>query len=61
MIVFLKEFFLEKQGFIQQFLGKAPDQNWGKMVDLMSKLGKINNIKHNNGSKIHPQNQVILD
>ena len=27
----------------------------------MSKLGKINDIEHNNGSKIYPQNQVILD
>ena len=31
------------------------------MIDLISKLGKINNIEHNKGSKIYPQNQVILD
>ena len=31
------------------------------MIDLTAKLGEINNIEHNKGSKIHPQNQVILD
>ena len=31
------------------------------MIDSMSKMGKINDIKHNNWSKINPQNQVILD
>ena len=34
-------------------------QNWGK--DLTSKLGEINDIEHNKGSKIYPQNQVILN
>ena len=33
----------------------------GKMIDLTSKLGKINDIEHYNVSKICPQNQVILD
>ena len=49
------------QGFFQQIWEKAPGQNWEKMIGLTSKLGKINNIKLNNGSKIYPQNQVILD
>ena len=31
------------------------------MIDLTSKLGEINDIKHNKGSKIDPQNRVILD
>ena len=32
------------------------------MIDLTSKLGEINDIEHNNkGSKIYPQNQVLLD
>ena len=31
------------------------------MIDLTSKLGEINDIEHNKGSKIYPQNQVILD
>ena len=31
------------------------------MIDLSSKLGEINNIEHNKGSKIYPQNQVIVD
>ena len=30
-------------------------------MDLTSKLGEINNIEHNKGSKIYAQNQVILD
>ena len=36
-------------------------KNWEKMIDLTSKLGEINDIEHNKGSKIYPQNQVILD
>ena len=40
---------------------KASGQNWGKMIDLTSKLEEINDVKHNKGSKIYPQNQVILD
>ena len=31
------------------------------MIDLTSKLGEFNDIEHNKGSKIYPQNQVILD
>ena len=31
------------------------------MIDLISKMGEINDIEHNKGSKIYPQNQVILD
>ena len=49
------------QGFFQQFWEKAPGQIWEKMIDLSSKLGEINNMEHNKGSKIYPQNQVILD
>ena len=49
------------QGFFQQFWEKVFGQNWEKMIDLTSKLGEINNIEHNKGSKIYPQNQVILD
>ena len=50
-----------RQGFSQQFWEQAPGQNWEKMINLTSKLGEINNIEHNKGSKIYPQNQVILD
>ena len=31
------------------------------MIDLTATLGEINDIEHNKGSKIYPQNQVILD
>ena len=31
------------------------------MIDLTSKLGEMKDIENNKGSKIHPQNQVILD
>ena len=48
-------------GFFQQFGEKAPGQNWEKMINLASKLGEINDIEHNKDSKIHPQNQVILE
>ena len=32
-----------------------------KTINLTVKLGENNNIEHNKGSKIYPQNQVILD
>ena len=35
---------------------KAPGQNWEKMIDFTFKLGEINDIEHNTGSKIYPQN-----
>ena len=31
------------------------------MIDLTSKLEEINDIKHNKGSKVFPQNQAFLD
>ena len=52
--------YAKMQGSLQ-FWEKAPGQNWGKMINLTSKLGEINDIEHNKGSKIYPQNQVILD
>ena len=48
------------QGFFQQFMGKAPGQNW-ENDRLTSSLGEINGIEHNKGSKIYIKNQVILD
>ena len=48
----------DSRAFFQQFWGKAPGQ---KIIDLTSKLGEINDIEHNKGSKVYPQNQVILD
>ena len=50
-----------KSGLYPAILGKGPGQNWEKIIDLMPKLGKIIDIKHNHGSKIYPKNQVILD
>ena len=50
-----------KQGLFQQYLEKAPGQNWEKKIDLTSTLGEISNIEHYKGSKIYTQNQVILD
>ena len=49
-----------QQGFFQQFWEKAPVQNWEKMMDLTAKFREINDIERNKGSKIYPQNQVIL-
>ena len=40
------------QGFFQQFWEKAPGQNWEKMINSTSKLGEINDLEHNKGSKI---------
>ena len=43
-------------------LGKGPWTKLGKKkIDLTSKLGEINDIEHYKGSKMYPQNQVILD
>ena len=42
-------------------LGKGPWPKLGKKIDLTSKLGEINDLEHYKGSKIYPQNQVILD
>ena len=47
--------------FFQQFWEKTPGENWEKMIALAAKLGEINDIEHYKGSKIYPQNQVILD
>ena len=48
-------------GLYPAILGRGPwPQNWEKIIDLTSKLGKIINIKYNYGSKIYPENQVIL-
>ena len=37
-------------------LGKGLWPKLNKMIVLTSKLGEINDIEHNKGSKIHPQN-----
>ena len=50
-----------KSGLFRAILGKGPWPKLGKMSDLTTKLGEINDIEHNKGSKICPQNQVILD
>ena len=42
-------------------LGKGPWPKLENMTDLTSKMGEINDIVHNKGRKIYPQNQVILD
>ena len=50
-----------QSGLFPAILGKGPWPKLGKMTDLTSKLGEIHDIEHNKGSKIYPQNQVILD
>ena len=52
---------LNNSAFSSNFGKKAPGQNWGKVIDLTSKLGEIKDIEHNKGIKIYPHNQVILD
>ena len=56
------EIFCLSRAFSSNF-GKRPlAKNWGKMIDLTSKLVEINNIDdQNKGSKIYPRNQIILD
>ena len=60
-LIFYERKCQQLQGLFQQFWEKAPGQNWEKKIDLTSKLGEINDIEHYKGSKIYPQNEVILD
>ena len=53
--------FENKPGLFPATLGKGPLPKLGKNYRLNIKLGEINDIEHNKGSKIYPQNQVILD
>ena len=49
-------------GLFPAILGKGPWSKFGNFnFNLTSKLGEINDIEHNKGSKIYPQNQVILE
>ena len=47
-------------GLFLAILEKGPWPKLEEMIDLTSKLGEINDIEHNKGSKIYPQNQVNL-
>ena len=61
MTAYYSVWYFSIPGLFPAILGKGPDQNWEKMIDLTSKLGEINDIEHNKGSKIYPQKQFILD
>ena len=50
-----------KTGLFPAILGKGPWPKLGKNDRLNIKIGKINGLEHNKGSKIYPQTQVILD
>ena len=50
----------EYRAFSSNF-GKRPLAKIGKNDRLDIKIGRNFNIEHNKGSKIYPQNQVILD
>ena len=58
--VWLNSIFSEA-GLFPTILGNGPWPKLGKNDRLNSNIGGINNIEHNKGSKIYPQNQVILD
>ena len=51
----------DKAGLFQAILWKCPWPKLEKMIDLKAKFGEINDIEHNKGSKIYPQNQAVLD
>ena len=54
--------FLRPSRVFSSNFGKRPLGKTGKkVIDLTAKLGEINDIKHNKGSKLYPQNQVTLD
>ena len=48
-------------GLFPAILGKGLGHNWEKNDRFNIKIGRNNNIEHDTGSKIYPQNQVILD
>ena len=50
-------------GLFPAILGKGPWPKLGKNDGLKVKIGRNygNKIEHDKGSKIYPQNQVILD
>ena len=56
---------MQVKSIAECFMGSILQYFWPslreKMNDLTSKLGEINDIEHNKGSKIYPGNQVILD
>ena len=58
-IISIKHYYCDHRAFSSNF-GKRPLAKIWKMIDLTSKLGEINDIEHNKGSKIS-SNQVILD
>ena len=51
---------MDVPGLYPAISGKGPWPKLGKNYQLNIKIGKNNDIKHNNGSKIHPQNQVLF-
>ena len=54
-------YFWAISGLFPAIWGKGPWPKLEKKNDrLNSKLGEINDIEHNKGRKIFPQNQVIL-
>ena len=54
--------FLRPSRAFSSNFGKRPLGKIGeKLINLTAKLGEINDIKHNMGSKLYPQNYVILD
>ena len=48
-------------GLFPAIFEKGPWPKLGKMIDLTPKLGEMNDIEHNKGSKKYPQIQVLLD
>ena len=47
-------YFLTTSVELPAILGKSPWPKLGKMIDLTSKVGEINDIEHNKDSKIYP-------
>ena len=48
-------------GLFPAIMGKGLWPKLEKMINFTGKLGEIKDIEHKKGSKIYPQNQVILD
>ena len=61
LIAMKPDFLAIRPGLFPVILGKGPWPKLGKNDCFNIKLGEINDIEHNKGYKIYPQNQVILD
>ena len=60
-VTFQNSIFSFYSGLFPAILGQGPWPKLGKNDELNIKIGRNYDMEHNKGSKIYPQNQVIID